>query len=59
MEFMGVWGFDPEEIERDQYSSQHEAHSVEPSYTTSDEREARLPTDSASQVYELRRMFRR
>ena len=55
-----VWGFDPDEVAKAQAKFRSTA-ADEPasSYSIAEENAARIPPDAESQVFELRRIFRR
>jgi hypothetical protein len=53
-----VWGFDPDEMMRAQRFFRGEPDDEESTYSADERRAARIPTDAARQIYELRRMFR-
>jgi hypothetical protein len=57
MSFTDVWGFDPDSAMKAQglVRSQPEP---DVTYSAEEERAARIPGDSDSQIYELRRMYR-
>jgi hypothetical protein len=57
MSFTDVWGFDPDSAMKAQglVRSQPEPDFT---YSAEEERAARIPGDSDSQIYELRRMYR-
>lgn len=58
MSFKAVWGFDPEEVMKEQRTFQREADRVDPCAEDGFEDMAVAPFGDDAQVYELRRMFR-
>jgi hypothetical protein len=57
MSFKDVWGFDPDSAMKAQGLVGSQAES-DFTYSAAEERAARIPGDSDSQIYELRRMYR-
>jgi len=53
-----VWGFDPDEVMRARRLFRVQRDEDESAYTAEEQRAARIPRGSYSQIYELRRMFR-
>ena len=58
MSFKAVWGFDPDEVMKAQRFVPREPDLFESAYEADEERDARIPPDINSQIYELCRMFR-
>ena len=58
MSFEAVWGFDPDRAIQAQGSSPSEIETDKFTYSSEEQRAARIPSDVHAQVYELRRMYR-
>ena len=63
MGFKAVWGFDPEEVVQARKASRPEAdqrpgHEATPDLNLDVELGVKVPSGTAAQIYELRRMFR-
>jgi hypothetical protein len=58
MSFEAVWGFDPDEVGRAQAAFRQRIEAHEAVHNGAAEGAARIPPDTCSQVYELRRIFR-
>jgi hypothetical protein len=57
MSFEAVWGFDPDRATQAEGLPPSEIE-TEFTYSTEEQRAARIPSDLHAQVYELRRMYR-
>jgi hypothetical protein len=58
MSFESTWGFNPDEAIEAETSRGSEEEADDFPYSAAEERAARIPSDEAGQIYELRRMFR-
>ena len=58
MSFESVWGFNPDEAINAQGLVRGECETDRFAYNVAEQRAARIPSDSDSQIYELRRMYR-
>ena len=58
MSFEAVWGFDPDKSMQANGFTAPEIETDEFTYSSEEQRAARIPSDMHSQIYELRRMYR-
>ena len=58
MSFEAVWGFDPERVNQVVGLPPSEIETDKFSYSSEEQRGARIPFDMHAQVYELRRIYR-
>lgn len=58
MSFEAVWGFDPDRVIQAQGVPPSDIETDKLTYSSEEQRAARIPSDLHAQVYELRRMYR-
>ena len=58
MSFEAAWGFNPDKAIQANRVTASETETDQSTYSTEEQRAARIPSDMHSQVYELRRMYR-
>jgi hypothetical protein len=58
MGMKSVWGFDPDEVMRNQRFRRGQLDEEESAYTADEQRAAQIPVDAEVQIYQLQRLFR-